>query len=275
MERTPAPPSRHVVRALAIWLWASEPAIAAEFLRAADMVFAYADDHFWGGSPLAVTMLHLILVLEGDALGWAFDPDKFACGPELELLGSQLDCANRVLRVTDARAHAISRDLRALLHEFPREHDPIPAARLSTVAGKLGHIAFPSRWGGMYALPWTRLLYTNGVPVETACSYSALLVVELGAKFCGGLYMLPQYHKALELRQGTAAFHRSGDPEVGDHGNSALHLPVPGSHRVALVLYQTHIAENVAAPDGTLPVEPEQADATAPAAEAGAAAGTA
>ena len=106
-------------------------------------------------------------------------------------------------------------------------------------------------------------------------SYSGLLVVELGAKFCGGLYMLPQYHKALELRQGTAAFHRSGDPEVGDHGNSALHLPVPGSHRVALVLYQTHIAENVAAPDGTLPVEPEQADATAPAAEAGAAAGTA
>ena len=55
-----------------------------------------------------------------------------------------------------------------------------------------------------------------------------------------------------------AAFHRSGDPEVGDHGNSALHLPVPGSHRVALVLYQTHIGENVAAPDGTLPAEPEQ-----------------
>lgn len=34
-------------------------------------------------------------------------------------------------------------------------------------------------------------------------SYSALLVLETGAPFCGCHYLLPQYRVALELRQGA------------------------------------------------------------------------
>lgn len=80
-------------------------------------------------------------------------------------------------------------------------------------------------------------------------SFSALLVLETGgAPFCGCLYLLPQYRVALDLRQGLALFHRSGDPGgVGLHANSGLHLPAPDSHRVALVLYLTRIGDAAAA----------------------------
>ncbi len=38
---------------------------------------------------------------------------------------------------------------------------------------------------------------------NTAGSYSALVVCETGAApFAGGFYLLPQYHKALDMRQG-------------------------------------------------------------------------
>lgn len=38
---------------------------------------------------------------------------------------------------------------------------------------------------------------------NTAGSYSALVVCETGAvPFAGGFYMLPQYHIALDIRQG-------------------------------------------------------------------------
>ena len=33
-------------------------------------------------------------------------------------------------------------------------------------------------------------------------SYSALAVFETGKPFCGGFYVLPQYHLALDIRQG-------------------------------------------------------------------------
>lgn len=43
---------------------------------------------------------------------------------------------------------------------------------------------------------------------NTAGSYSALVVCETGAApFAGGFYMLPQYHKALDMRQGGALLH--------------------------------------------------------------------
>jgi hypothetical protein len=78
-------------------------------------------------------------------------------------------------------------------------------------------------------------------------SLSALIILETGRPFAGGLYMLPQYHVGIALRQGSVLFHRSGDPEVGLHGNSAIHLPEPSSHRIAVVLYQTrlHTAKHV------------------------------
>lgn len=39
---------------------------------------------------------------------------------------------------------------------------------------------------------------------NTPGSYSALVVLETGAvPFAGGFYMLPQYHKALDIRQGA------------------------------------------------------------------------
>jgi hypothetical protein len=60
-------------------------------------------------------------------------------------------------------------------------------------------------------------------------SYSCLLIYETGAPFCGSYYMLPQFRTALDVRQGVALFHRSGDAEVGMHANSgcvALHACV-------------------------------------------------
>ena len=65
-------------------------------------------------------------------------------------------------------------------------------------------------------------------------SLSALLILETGEPFAGGLYMLPQYRVAIAVRQGICLLHRSGDPEVGLHGNSAIHLPTPSSHRISV-----------------------------------------
>lgn len=116
--------------------------------------------------------------------------------------------------------------------------------------------------------------HTDGKNV--AESYSALLILETGAPFAGGLYMLPQYHVGVAARQGAAVFHRSGDPDVGLHGNSAIHLQEPGSHRISVVLYQTrlHTAKQVestlarafAIPrDALTPVAPRADKALAPA----------
>jgi hypothetical protein len=76
---------------------------------------------------------------------------------------------------------------------------------------------------------------------NTPGSYSALAVFETGAPFQGGFYMLPQCRTALDLRQGVLLLHRSGDAVVGLHGNTGLALPEPGSHRLAVVLYQTQL----------------------------------
>ncbi len=51
-------------------------------------------------------------------------------------------------------------------------------------------------------------------------SYSALVIFETGAPFCGSYYLLPQFRAALDVRQGVVLFHRSGDAEVGMHANS-------------------------------------------------------
>jgi len=40
--------------------------------------------------------------------------------------------------------------------------------------------------------------------------------------FHGGFYLLPQYRRALDMRQGLVLFHRSGDAPCGLHGNSKL-----------------------------------------------------
>lgn len=42
---------------------------------------------------------------------------------------------------------------------------------------------------------------------------------------------------------GVVLFHRSGDADLGVHGNAGLWRPDPGSHRLALVLYQTEVKE--------------------------------
>ncbi|BDA46570.1 hypothetical protein COCOBI_09-0220 [Coccomyxa sp. Obi] len=86
---------------------------------------------------------------------------------------------------------------------------------------------------------------------NTPGSYSALVVLETGAvPFAGGFYLLPQYHKALDIRQGVVLFHRSGDKTVGLHGNSGLWLPQQDSHRIALVFYQTQLKNPAAVSKG-------------------------
>ncbi|CAL8471179.1 g10721 [Coccomyxa elongata] len=94
-------------------------------------------------------------------------------------------------------------------------------------------------------------------------SYSALVVLETGVvPFAGGFYMLPQYHKALDLRQGLVLFHRSGDKTVGLHGNSGLWLPQQDSHRIALVFYQTQL-KNITPVSKGFGSDAEGADITA------------
>ncbi|KAK9814732.1 hypothetical protein WJX72_010670 [[Myrmecia] bisecta] len=82
---------------------------------------------------------------------------------------------------------------------------------------------------------------------NTPGSYSALVICETGPAFCGCYYMLPQYHLALDVRQGHVLFHRSGDAEIGTHGNSGIWNPSPQSHRIALVFYQTELKDSKAA----------------------------
>ena len=75
-------------------------------------------------------------------------------------------------------------------------------------------------------------------------SYSCVLVMELGeTPYHGGFYMLPQYHQALDIRQGTMVFHRSGDKDVGMHGNSEIWCPDGESVRISVVLYLTEIKQ--------------------------------
>ena len=51
-------------------------------------------------------------------------------------------------------------------------------------------------------------------------SYSALAVFETGKPFCGGFYVLPQYHLALDIRQGDVhatqnhRFRRQSQPSL-------------------------------------------------------------
>ncbi len=94
-------------------------------------------------------------------------------------------------------------------------------------------------------------------------SYSCVLVMELGeTPHHGGFYMLPQYHQALDVRQGTMVFHRSGDKDVGMHGNSEIWCPDGESVRISVVLYLTEIKQEQ---DQT-----SQAEATQPVGGAGA-----
>ena len=41
------------------------------------------------------------------------------------------------------------------------------------------------------------------------------------------------------IAAGVVIFHRSGDKEVGLHGNSGLSCPSPESHRIAIIFYLT------------------------------------
>ena len=47
--------------------------------------------------------------------------------------------------------------------------------------------------------------------------------------------MVPHFREALDLRQGCVVFHRSGDKDIGYHGNSEIHCPEPGSLQISVV----------------------------------------
>lgn len=47
---------------------------------------------------------------------------------------------------------------------------------------------------------------------------SALVILETGEPFQGGLYMLPQFRLGISAKQGTVVFHRS---DHGDYGCAA------------------------------------------------------
>jgi hypothetical protein len=127
------------------------------------------------------------------------------------------------------------------------------AAQPAAARRQLGYLSGGRRSAQLGSSGWNaysfNLDYATAAHYDSknvAQSWSALAVLETGEPFAGGLYLLPQYRAALELRQGLVLFHRSGDPEVGLHANSSLHLPEPASHRVALVFYLTQISDAAA-----------------------------
>jgi hypothetical protein len=90
--------------------------------------------------------------------------------------------------------------------------------------------------------------YSINVSYRTAChkdiknvdgSYSALCIFTAGERFNGGFYMVPEYRKAIDLRDGQVLFHTSNQDL---HGNSEMHFEDPFSLRVALVFYLTKMA---------------------------------
>jgi hypothetical protein len=60
--------------------------------------------------------------------------------------------------------------------------------------------------------------YRTGCHVDkknVAGSLSALVILETGEPYQGGLYMLPQFRLGLAVKQGTVVFHRSDHKEKG------------------------------------------------------------
>ena len=55
-------------------------------------------------------------------------------------------------------------------------------------------------------------------------SYSALVVCETGAPFAGGFYLLPQYHTALDIRQGGCTVATTTALQTDES------LPIQGRH---------------------------------------------
>ena len=130
---------------------------------------------------------------------------------------------------------------RAAWAELERRH-PEAAERQKAVAGAnaLGGTGFTS-WS--FNLDFPTCAHDDDNNVKDPPTYSSLIVFEIGLPFCGCLYMLPQFSLACEARQGIVLFHRSGEPHVGLHGNSGLHLPSedPSSHRAVIVFYTTRL----------------------------------
>ena len=81
-------------------------------------------------------------------------------------------------------------------------------------------------------------------------SFSALVILPSynwgGRNIYGGFYCLPQYGIAIDMlkesNQVKVIFHRSGDRDVGMHGNSAIRYRDGAFMRVAIVFYQTKLA---------------------------------
>lgn len=96
--------------------------------------------------------------------------------------------------------------------------------------------------------------YSINMDYRTAChvdgknvkrSLSALIILETGedqnSRFHGGLYMLPQFRLALEVRQGTVVFHRSDHDQYGCAALDVWSL----EERLQLYSSECHVAQIV------------------------------
>ncbi|GHP07546.1 hypothetical protein PPROV_000628800 [Pycnococcus provasolii] len=73
-----------LLRAAAIWLWPSAPSDAAALIRAAEAYYIYVDDHFGASTPFGATAAHLLTILEGGALNFTHDGEKFDIGAAVD-----------------------------------------------------------------------------------------------------------------------------------------------------------------------------------------------
>lgn len=115
---------------------------------------------------------------------------------------------------------------RELAHVFANSvHQPLPTSQACSRLGDTGFNAYSIN------LDYRTGTHTDGK--NWPGTMSALVILETGPPFCGGFYMLPQFHVAIAVRQGTVLFHRSGDPDVGC-GASRHERRTSQSHRVCL-----------------------------------------
>lgn len=146
------------LRTLALLLAPSDPGRADQLRDVADSLYAYADDHFWTGTRFACAAVHLVLTLEGAALGETFDPRKDVFGRIITVLGKELNIPGQFIRISPMRAHLYAASIRAFL--LLSEYTPnVPRRTFERLRGRLQFTADCSRWLAAWCVPLNQALY--------------------------------------------------------------------------------------------------------------------
>ena len=129
---------------------AGDEALAAELVRAADALHAYADDLFWAASPRAAALIHLIITLEAREWNLSFDPSKDIMGRIIVVLGAQVSAPGQTMEVSPLRAHLYRASLQRFLAASVAA---IERRSFEVLVGRLNSVATSSRWLHQFMIP--------------------------------------------------------------------------------------------------------------------------